>query len=160
MRYVRQIMKFMERWAHDDLGCHPPVCRTTSRSIGAVTANIATANTKKGAFRLAYLHLTLAHSKSKDQGHAHVDGRYLWNGDVWGKHCNGQQVRRVAYVLSIGIIIYIWPCPVVKVKVMHILNSNISKMLTDGENIAISIKYCLKLLAFDYHIFGFDIFPF
>ena len=38
---------------------------------------------------------------------------------------------------------YIWPWPIlkVKVKVMHILTANISKMVTDKANITIAIKY-------------------
>ena len=36
-------------------------------------ANVATANTESVTFRLAYLRLTVAHSKSQTQGHAHFD---------------------------------------------------------------------------------------
>ena len=36
--------------------------------------------------RLAYLHLTLANSKSKGQGHAHFDFQCLVSGDRLGKN--------------------------------------------------------------------------
>ena len=36
-------------------------------------------------FRLAYLHLTLSHSKGQDQGYAHVYDEYLGYGDRYGK---------------------------------------------------------------------------
>ena len=32
-------------------------------------------------FQLAYLHLTLTHSKGQGQDHAHLDSGYLGNGD-------------------------------------------------------------------------------
>ena len=38
-----------------------------------------------GGFRLVYLHLTLAHSKCKDQGLAYFDSKYLINGSSWGQ---------------------------------------------------------------------------
>ena len=31
---------------------------------------------------LAYLHLTLAHSKGEGQSQAHIDNKYLGNGDI------------------------------------------------------------------------------
>ena len=43
------------------------------------------------AFRLAYLHLTLAHSKGQGKGHAQFDCEYLAKGDDKNYHC--QQIE-------------------------------------------------------------------
>ena len=44
------------------------------------------------AFRLAYLHLTLAHFKDQRQDHAHFDWEYLKNGDRSGKRYYCHQI--------------------------------------------------------------------
>ena len=43
-------------------------------------------------FLLAYLHLTLAHSKGHTQGHA-IDSKQIGNGDRYGKHYNCHQIE-------------------------------------------------------------------
>ena len=41
--------------------------------------------------RLAYLYLTLTHSKGQDQVHAHFDSEYLENGKRYGYNYNCRQ---------------------------------------------------------------------
>ena len=41
---------------------------------------------------LAYLHLTLTHSKGQDQGHAHFDSEYIGNGERYDKNYNCHQI--------------------------------------------------------------------
>ena len=55
------------------------------RQIGQ-TLPLRTNRTSQIAFRLAYLHLTLANSIGQGQGHAHFDCEYFVNNDRYGKH--------------------------------------------------------------------------
>ena len=59
----------------------------SQKVIGRTNIAILTHRKLHVAFRLAFLHLTLAHSKCQGKGHAHFDCQYLANGDRYGKHC-------------------------------------------------------------------------
>ena len=68
IEYIREYLANGEQWSKH---CY---CRQFRNS--------------REAFRLAYLYLTLHHSKSRSQGHAHLDCEYVANGDRYCKHCN------------------------------------------------------------------------
>ena len=73
-------------------------------------------------FRMAYLHLTLAHSKAEGQGHADFDNEYLGNDDREDKNYYCHQVKSHTWLLHIYI--WIWAIVKVKVKILQISTVN------------------------------------
>ena len=58
------------------------------------------------SFPLAYIHLTLDHSKGPDQGHEHFDNEYLESGDIKKKYF-WHHIQ--SYVWGFDWCTYIWP---------------------------------------------------
>ena len=95
------------------------------------------------AFRLPYSYLTVANSKR--QRECHFDRKYLANGDRQHKQCHCQQME--SRIRHFRWHIYLWPWPVlkVKVKVTHLSTVNISQEVKDRANITIAIQYEVHL---------------
>ena len=83
-------------------------------------------------------------------------GVHMWISRKWRQI--GQTLLLPKQNVACGLsIIYIWPCPILKVgvNVMHILTANISQMVTDWANTAIANKYKVAY-CFSVGIFTFD----
>ena len=81
------------------------------------------------AFRLTYLQVIMAHSKGEGQGYAYFDCKYRANGDRLDKHCYCQQIESRMGPFHWYIYISPWPILKVKIMIMQISFSNISKMV-------------------------------
>ena len=121
----------------------------TTRSDGTVSEVV---RMLLDGFRIFYLQLTLAHCNGQSLGSANFDYEYLLYGDKRDKYCSCQWLG--SRLFAFDWCIYIWPWPILKVKVkaMLILTVNISHTMTNMINIAIAntleVVYWLSIGVF------------